>query len=166
MKGRKLMWNMVPTLSLVYIHTYKEKTGRLYPRTLRVPGWTVMHDLILFSISYTFDIDIHAMMAKCSWTQKKRTNSAFFKKRFFKLIVDAVDFLSRGPSPVAAKPIRHGLFLSCLLQSDQFTAYSYRLCVETGDAIGKVKAILLVGETKCCPFVWRRFKSLILAKVI
>lgn len=36
---------------------------------------------------------------------------------------DAVDFLSHGPSPASAKPVRHELFLSCLLQSDQVTAY-------------------------------------------
>ena len=68
-------------------------------------------------------------------------------------------------SPVTAKPIRHGPFLSCLLQSDQLTACAYHLCVERGDAIGKVKAILSVGETNCRTFVWRRLESLMLAKI-
>lgn len=38
---------------------------------------------------------------------------------------DAVDFLSHGPSPASANPVKHELFLSCLLQSDQVTAYWY-----------------------------------------
>lgn len=37
--------------------------------------------------------------------------------------------------------------------------------VKRGDVIVKVKAILLVGETDCHAFVWKRFESPTMAKV-
>lgn len=37
--------------------------------------------------------------------------------------------------------------------------------VKRGKVIVKVKAILLVGETNCHAFVWRRFESPTMAKV-
>lgn len=44
--------------------------------------------------------------------------ATFFFKRFFKLTVDAVDFLSYWSFPVTAKLVRRGLFFSCLLLSE------------------------------------------------
>lgn len=89
----------------------------------------------------------------------------FFFKRFFKLIVDAVDFLRHGPSPVTAKPIRHGLFLSCFLQSEQFTAYWDHHWCGKRECDSETQIIFLVGETDCHTFLWRGFEGPTPAKV-